>query len=310
MNNIYQILLIGVIVFVTHLLEGITGFGCTVLALPFVTMILGIKEAVPVLAVLAWILAGYVVMTSRKKIVWKEYIYIVLHVGAGLPLGMFVFQKTSPVYLKFFLAIFMMIIGINGLCRNWKKSKTDKLPETDQELVNHSVKKNIAMSLILFFGGLVHGAFAGGGPFVVVYASKALRNKSLFRVSLCMLWLTMNSLLMIQYTATNVWTQKTGVILLIVLPFLAAGMLIGDFLHHRVNDYYFRLSVYGTLAASGGIMLYDGGKNLLCVLAGACKYRIAAYCFALSKLCKTSLGYYMIWFVSRQKYDHNQWDKK
>ena len=55
--EIYIILLFGMVVLITHFLEGITGFGCTVLALPFCIMLVGIKAAVPVLVILAWILA-------------------------------------------------------------------------------------------------------------------------------------------------------------------------------------------------------------------------------------------------------------
>ncbi len=40
------ILLSGLTVFVTHALEAVTGFGCTVLALPFVTALIGVKSAV------------------------------------------------------------------------------------------------------------------------------------------------------------------------------------------------------------------------------------------------------------------------
>ena len=41
--------LLGWVVLITHFLEGITGFGCTVLALPFAILLVGTKQAVPVL---------------------------------------------------------------------------------------------------------------------------------------------------------------------------------------------------------------------------------------------------------------------
>lgn len=259
MDEITIILLVGLIVFVTHALEGITGFGCTVLALPFVAMLLGIKTAVPVLAVLAWLLALYIVVTSWKNIIWKEYFFIVAHVGLGLPIGMALFRYLPPEYLKGLLSLFMIGVGIQGFYRT-RKNKNVQLNQNEK---TSSVRKSLPMRAVLFAGGMVHGAFASGGPFVVIYASKALPNKSLFRVSLCLLWCTMNTILMIQYTyAGNVWTPEVGMTLLSSLPFLIAGTLLGDCLHHFVGEYWFRLAVYGVLLASGVILLFDVANGL------------------------------------------------
>ena len=252
MDGLSIVLTVGVIVFITHALEGITGFGCTVLALPFVAMLLGIKEAVPVLVVLAWLLAGYIVLTSWKNIVWKEYLYIVVCVGLGLPIGILAFENLKPEYLKVLLAVFMIAVGSNGL---YRMRRTVKANDTAQQNVPR--RKSFTMTSVLFLGGMIHGAFASGGPFVVIYASKALPDKSLFRVSLCLLWLTLNTILMIQYTVSGVWTRSIGLTLLATLPFFVAGMFLGDYLHHRFNDFYFRLSVYGVLSASGLVMLFD-----------------------------------------------------
>ncbi len=258
--NWTQMLMVGAIVFVTHALEGITGFGCTVLALPFVAMLLGLKTAVPVLAVLAWLLAGYIVAVSWKNIVWKEYIFIVLYVGIGLPIGMMLFQYLPELFLKGLLALFMIGVGIHGFCKTWRARNAKT------QVTHAPAQKNMFMRLVLFIGGVIHGAFVSGGPFVVIYASKAFANKSLFRVSLCLLWFTMNTIWMLQFSLFGAgWSPQLGMTLLVTLPFLIAGMLFGDYLHHRVSEYYFRLTVYGVLAASGLILSYDVSHNLFMI---------------------------------------------
>jgi len=47
--NILIIITFGIIVFLSFTMEGITGFGCTALALPFCTLLVGVKLSVPVL---------------------------------------------------------------------------------------------------------------------------------------------------------------------------------------------------------------------------------------------------------------------
>ena len=53
MNEYCLILIAGVIVFTTFTVEDIAGFGATVLALPFVTMLIGVEKAVPMLSTLS-----------------------------------------------------------------------------------------------------------------------------------------------------------------------------------------------------------------------------------------------------------------
>jgi uncharacterized membrane protein YfcA len=253
MVEIDKIIAVGVVVFLSHLLEGITGFGCTVIALPFITMLLGIKMAVPLLCFLGMVLTIYVIIRDYKKIDYKEFSFIVLHAIIGLPIGIILFSKLSPIYLSLILAVFMIGVGVNGTIKTLKaKSATNE---------NKSPKKNLLMRALLFAGGVVQGAFGTGGPFVVIYASTALQNKALFRVTLSSLWLSLNLIRIAQWTIQGtVYTPKLVKLFLLALPFVLAGTVAGDYLHHKVNEYYFRLSVYCVLVIAGVVMLVN---NLL-----------------------------------------------
>lgn len=258
MDILQTVIFIGMIVFATHALEAITGFGCTALALPFVAMVLGIKAAVPVLASLSWFLTIFIVIRSRKSIYWKEYFFIAFHVILGLPIGMCFFRYFPPHILKGLLAIFMIGVGINGLRKNLR-------PKQEKPLLCHSThQKTCIMRFFLFCGGVMHGAFASGGPFVVIYASKVLADKSLFRVSLCLIWLTMNTLLLMQWTVLGgVWTKTIGICIATAIPFSIVGALFGDYLHHKVDEQRFSLIVYGVLVLCGTIIGVDIVQSFL-----------------------------------------------
>ena len=115
------IVLFCLVILITHFLEGITGFGCTVLALPFCIMLTGIKTAKPVLTVCGLLLCLYVVLVSYKDIIWKQYIRIMIFVGIGLPVGMWSFDMFPENVLKKILAIFMIVISIRGLIICYRK---------------------------------------------------------------------------------------------------------------------------------------------------------------------------------------------
>lgn len=240
--EMYAILLFGLVVLITHFLEGITGFGCTVLALPFCIMLVGIKTAVPTLIILAWILAGYIVIIAFKDILWKEFIRIISFVVLGLPIGIWLFSRMPEGILKKILATFMILVSIRGLYVSFKGSGFKlQMPK-------------LLLNAVLFLGGIIHGAFGTGGPFVVIYATKAIPNKNNFRATLCLLWFSLNTLIIVRNIMNGVITASVINLLLWTIPFLVAGMLLGNIAHNRVKDTMFVRTVYGVLLLSGIFM--------------------------------------------------------
>jgi uncharacterized membrane protein YfcA len=116
--------------------------------------------------VLAWVLALYIVLIDFKQIVWREFLKILILVGVGMPIGMLLYSYLPEKVLTVCLGIFMLSVS------TWKLYSTYKKTHTNIKF------KEWPYSLLLFLGGIVHGAFGTGGPLVVVYASNKLKNKS------------------------------------------------------------------------------------------------------------------------------------
>lgn len=252
MNEWSIILIAGCVVFTTFTVEGIAGFGATVMALPFVAMLVGIDKAVPMLSSLGVLLSLFIVLRSWRDLDLKEYGYIVLHVGLGVPVGLFMMDHLPKTQLIALLVCFMFFVGIRGLLTLFRNQDKSELPKP--------CKKNFLSRIILFLGGIIQGAFSSGGPIVVMYASKALTEKSKFRASLSSLWLTTNTIMVIKWTLSGkVWTPQLGKMILCALPFIVCGMIFGDYLHHKVDQRKFTILVYSVLIIAA-IML---GGNLI-----------------------------------------------
>lgn len=242
MNIVLILILFGVVVLITHFLEGVTGFGCTALALPFCTLLVGIRTAVPVLFILAWILALYVVIIDHKNIVWKQYFKIILFVGIGLPIGILMFSRFPEGVLKKILGVFMVVVALRGIYISFKKTGISrKLPDG-------------LCSFFLFLGGIAHGAFASGGPLVVIYATENLKDKGQFRATLCMLWFTLNTVIIVKDLASSVLTVSMLQITAVSLPFLFVGMILGNMAHGKIKEAFFTKLIYIVLLFSGAFM--------------------------------------------------------
>lgn len=239
----FSLFLAGFVVFFTHALEAVAGFGCTVLALPFVTMLLGLEQAKVILTVLAWVLALYFVLTKFRQIDFRQFFIIVSLTGLGMPLGIYLFATMSSDALKTILGVFIIVASSIQLSRLFGFGK--KMRELPRWF----------FLVILFCGGIIHGAFASGGPFVVLYASRAIPDKGKFRATLCLLWTTLNTFLMVSFLWQGIFTPTIGVQLLWMAPFLIVGLAAGELIHNRVPSLLFWKLVFSMLFVTGFVML-------------------------------------------------------
>ena len=248
-------LLFGLLSFVTHVIESITGFGSTVLALPFGIAIAGVSVAVPVLCLHAWLLSAYVVATDFQKIQWKQYGIVMLFVLLGMPIGMWAFSALPEMVLKSLLAVFMILVAANGIRQGINKTKSaDTIPQGFRKYI---------LYFLLFLGGVVHGAFSSGGPLLIIYITRTIHEKSQFRATMCSFWFSLNLILLIRYIATGVFTGTVLRMSLITLPFLAAGILLGTWIHQKIPNRHFLLMVYIILLLSGCFMAYSSLPALI-----------------------------------------------
>jgi uncharacterized membrane protein YfcA len=243
MTDIVKYLLIGLIVLLANTLESITGFGATIAELPFVSALVGIKTAVVSLCIVSLTLSVYVVIRFHKKIDKRTYLNIVIFALIGMPIGMLAFAYLPERTLKIALGSFIIFAALHGFMVII--SKRERKP------IN-----NIVLRIVLIIGGIVHGAFASGGPFLVVYASEKIKGKGSFRATMCAVWTTLNTVLLAKYIMTGAFViRQVAPVYLTALPFLAIGIAAGMYLHKKVSQKLFTVIVNCILLAAGCTML-------------------------------------------------------
>lgn len=238
--------LIFLVILLANTASSLTGFGGTILALPFVAMLIGLKVAVPVLVIQAWVLAVFIVTQARRHISWRDWGKIILFVVIGLPVGIWVAGVVPENPLKIALGLFTLGVGAYGVVH--------PLPREDSR-ERLAGWRGQALTVLLALGGVVHGAFATGGPLIVVYCTRALRDKSVFRATMSMTWLTLNTILLTQWLIRGVITVSQLSLAAMCIPFTLGGMVLGTFAHYRVNEILFRRVVYAVLTVAAGMLL-------------------------------------------------------
>lgn len=226
------------VVFFANVVEGITGFAGTMLAMPVSMRLLGVNEAKIVLNIVAIIVSLSIAVRNYRDIDWKQVLKISLFMVIGMMGGMYLFSILPVKILETIYGVLIIMVALRGLFIK----KEMKLPQG-------------AMIYVILLAGVIHGMFLSGGALLVIYAVIALRDKAVIRATLAPVWIILNIIMLIKdFTAGVI----TGDILCLagycIFPVILA-LILGEIFHKRINQTFFVRLTYILLIFSGGFLL-------------------------------------------------------
>ena len=206
-----------VVILFSHIIQGITGFAGTLLAMPFSLMLVGPAVAVPVLNGLGLFSGVYVYLGNSKDVVRKELLTVLEVMIPGMLLGVWLRMKLTA-------------------------NENNGMPSSKSSAVRWAM---------LILAGVVHGMFVCGGPLLIGYLTDRFDDKAQFRATLGTSWMFLNGLLLIIQIIAGDWNSSLLVTMLIALPVLFAAMFIGGRLYKRMSQRLFMFITYILLVISG-----------------------------------------------------------
>lgn len=256
------------VILLSNIIQGITGFAGTILAMPPSLMLVGYNTAKPVLNVLGLLSGIYVFAGHRRKVCWREFKKISAVMAAGIVGGIFLkgfFVGKEPLLYQL-LGAFVIFLSVQGV---WKlraegraaveNAAGRKAEEENAAGENAAVgkeaehgKKNVPASyLLLGLAGIVHGIFVSGGPLLIGYLTGQIKDKVSFRATISTVWVVLNTIIMLDDIRTGLWNMELVKIQILSVPFLLAGMSVGSRLYARMSQRLFMLITYILLFISG-----------------------------------------------------------
>ncbi len=232
------------IVFLSFTIQAMTGFGSIVIAVTLAALFYPIKSILPILVILDFILNTYILLRYFRfinfNILFKK---ILPAMSIGFIIGQVIFNYVGA-ESKRLLGIIVVTLAAFELYNFYRK--------------NSKPLSNLAAIGFFFFAGIVHGIYASSGPLVVYVVGKLGIDRTTFRSTLDGLWVLMDIFLIISYFVTGILTVTTVKYTLYLLPVVIAGLIIGEVLHHRINERNFRGVVYHLLFLTGISILVLG----------------------------------------------------
>lgn len=233
------ILLFIIVILISSILQTSTGFGFSILATPFLILIFDVREAIQINLLLSLVISLALIVKISRDVNWDIFRRFVIGSVIGLPIGIMVFLVANMTMLK--VAVGVLILVLTVLL-----------------MLNYRIRQTGRRDFVI--GGL-SGAFTTGigmpGPPVLLYFSGTGVTKETLRATTLAFYLIIYALsLVVQIvfagTSKTVWTWS-----IYALPVVVAGLIIGQWLFPKLNQYYFRLLIYGLLLFTGAYLLWQ-----------------------------------------------------
>lgn len=220
------------IVLIANIIQGITGFAGTILAMPFSLLTEGPGIAIPALNFFG-LLAGILVVAKHwKDLDWKEFSKIILCALPSMLAGI-VIQKQMASHAEVMykmLGILVIVIAVCGM----KNIQFGKHREW-----------------MILASGVVHGMYVCGGPLLTGYLTTRIHEKQKFRATISAVWILLNGMLMISEARQGMWKAASIRATALTTPFLVAGMFIGGRLAEKMSRETFMKITYILLIIAG-----------------------------------------------------------
>lgn len=236
-------LLFYLVVFLTNIVQCITGFAGTVLAMPFSVMLVGIATAKPILNILGIAASVGVLIKNYKYVDKKEFLKIVGVMGIGIIGGLFVSGDItkSERLVHILLGLVVIIFAVyNAILFFTKKEKEPN--------------KYVSI-IILIASGIIHGIFVCGGPLLVTYAASKMKDKQQFRATLSAVWIVLNSVILISNLHDGMITKQLLPQIAISLVILVGAVIIGEKIAKKMNKELFLILSYALMLISGASLI-------------------------------------------------------
>lgn len=226
------------VLFVAALVRSTFGFGDAVLAMPLLSLLVGVETATPVVGLVAVANALLVVGIDRDAIDVATARLLVLATLPGIPVGLLLLTRAPEGVVRGVLGLGLVAFGAWSLRRP----------------ALHHLSRRWALP-VGFVAGCLGGAYNTNGPPVVVYASLRDWSPEQFRATLQGYFLCTGLLITAGQAASGLWTTAVWQLFLLAAPGVVVALVLGGRLRRRIPAGRFERWVFAAIIVLGLALL-------------------------------------------------------
>jgi len=233
-----------VVLVASYALRGSTGFGGFA-AMPLLALVIPMKVLVPVWTLLTISSSATLFGKDRRHVSLPMILKILPSCTAGILAGLWLFKTLDAAWLTRGLGLLVSAYGTHAL---WQTLRSGPL---------HTPR--VLATLASFLAGAVGTLFGTmASIFFAIYMDAIRVTKEQFRGTLAALMMTLAVVRGLGYWAVGEFGRESLLLFAAALPFMLAGIFIGDRIHTGLSETAFRRTVCVVLILSGIPLMLKG----------------------------------------------------
>lgn len=230
------------IAYLGGMIQGMTGFGVMLVALPLMALIIDIKTAIPLILMLGLVMNVILICQLARHIQTRNWLPLLIASLPGVPVGVYLLKTVEPQWLE--LLVGSVVIATAAATRRHGPSKAE-------------LKRHWTFAAG-FSAGFLGASIGASGPPVIVYTALQPWPKHQIKATLVTFFCISGALtLALQFFSDLVTPEVVHHFITCLLPLLA-GVFTGVRLFDRIDQSLYRRIIYILLFVLGAMMLLKG----------------------------------------------------
>ncbi len=228
------------ILFLATLIHASVGFGTALVAMPLLTMVLGLPTATPLVALVMLTTIAALLWGTRQHVDLRAAWQLVLSSAVGIPVGLLLVRFAPDRGVEALLGIVLIAFSVYNLTR-------PSLP---------TIRSGAWVVPFGLAAGVLGGAYNTNGPPVVLYGALRHWPADRFRATLQGYFLPTAVLICSGHAMAGLWSLRVFQLYAVALPVVFLALLVGVQLGHRIPAHRFGRILYAALILLGALLLF------------------------------------------------------
>jgi uncharacterized protein len=226
--------------FAATLVHASLGFGTALVAMPLLTVVVGVRTATPLVGLVVLTTVAVLLAWTWRSVDVQVALRLLLSSAGGIPVGVLTVRFAPEQAVKAILGTLLIAFGVYSLTR-------PALP---------ILKRQAWLYIFGFASGILGGAYNTNAPPVVIYGALHRWPAERFQATLQGYFLPAAVLICAGHGLGGLWTQSVLSLYLAALPFVLLAVFLGRRLGGQIPAETFQHVLHGTLMVLGLLLLW------------------------------------------------------
>ena len=237
------------IIFIATLTRSTFGFGDALLAMPLLSIAVGLNVATPIVGLMGITTSITILIKHWRDVHFRSLLSLIISTLIGIPIGILLLKGVYENVMKLILAFIIIIFSLYKIFK-------PKL---------FTLASDSSAYIFGLLAGILGGAYNTNGPPVVIYGTLRRWDPEKFRATLQGYFFPTGSMIALGHCIGGFWTKPVLLSYLVSLPVILIAILLGGKLNRKIPKDKFDNCIYIFLIILGIFLLIDTGRSILLV---------------------------------------------